>query len=76
LNRDRVIERSVETIFRLSDVVAAVGQEVCARGAAHQHAGHVSDVKLSAPGHMITAYVRETARLQRMKNWTSTQRGG
>src|SRR5450631_1490827 len=46
LNRDREIERSAETIFRLSDVVAAVGQEVCARGAAHQHAGHVSDLKL------------------------------
>jgi hypothetical protein len=60
LNRDRVIERSVETIFRLSDVVAAVGQEVCARGAAHQHAGHVSDVKLSNRGHMITACVRGT----------------
>jgi uncharacterized Zn finger protein len=61
LNRDRLIERSVETIFRLSYLVAAVGQEVCARGAAHQHAGHVSDVKLSNRGHMITAYVRETA---------------
>jgi len=47
-------------MFRLADVLAAVGQELCARGAAHQHAGHVSDLKFSNQGHMITASVRGT----------------